>query len=508
MHPLEHSSCHTILQLIDRGEFTSRQVTQYFIDRIREVNPELNAVVINLFEEALQEADQIDDLFKEGKRKGRLHGLPLTVKECLDLQGTPSTFGLVRRKNDIPSSTDPYIHALQKEGAIIIGKTNVAQLLLSFESANRVYGVTNNPHSQTHTAGGSSGGEGAIIAAGASPAGLGTDIGGSVRIPAAFCGICSIKPTMQRMVDMARFVDDPQPISIQSVTGVLGNSANDLQLLLEVINEAAKKMRKVTPLQHFKDVNVATLKVGYFVTDGLFEPMPAIKRAVLQAVKVLREAGIEVVEFIPPKLSEAEELLFKILSADRGFLFTDNLQDEKAIPQAAGLIMLAKASVLVRKVLWGLAGLLGQKSLRRIIPYFGGKGIAFRNSVEAQQREFISKFLGAMDHSPIGKLDAIISPVCALPAYLHNTADKVGLGGIYTGVHNVTGFPAGVATITKVQRDEAIGRKATVDLLQKTASKIEAASQGLPLAVQIAARPWNEQIVIALINLLHKRQLS
>jgi Asp-tRNA(Asn)/Glu-tRNA(Gln) amidotransferase A subunit family amidase len=110
-----------------------------------------------------------------------------------------------------------------------------------------------------------------------------------------------------------------------------------------------------------------------------------------------------------------------------------------------------------------------------------------------------------MNNSSIGKLDAIISPVCALPAFLHNTADKVGLGGIYTALHNVTGFPAGVATLSKVRDEEAIGRKKTADLLIKTASKIEAHSGGLPLAVQIAAAPWNEHIVIALINLLHKK---
>jgi fatty acid amide hydrolase len=457
-----------------------------------------------MFEEALKQADNADKLFEKEKRTGRLHGLPITIKECLDLKGTPSTFGLIRRKTDVPTSTDPYVQALQNEGAIVLGKTNVAQLLLYFESYNKVYGITNNPYKTAHTAGGSSGGEGAIIAAGGSPAGIGTDIGGSVRIPAAFCGICSIKPTMQRTPDQARFVENPKSISINSVTGVLGNSAKDLQLLLEVINDADVNLRKVQPLKHYKEVDVSKLKVGYFLTDGLFEPMPAIKRVVLESVDKIKKAGAEVIAFTPPDLNEAEELIFKILSADGGFLFVDNLQKEKAMPQAAGLIMLAKASQIVKFFLWALTGLFGQKSMHRIIPYFGGKGDFYRKELEAKQQAFIQKFFDAMNNSSIGKLEAIISPVCALPAYLHNTADKLGLGGIYTALHNVTGFPAGVATISKVRKNEAIGRKRTADLLIRTASKIEERSSGLPLAVQIAARPWNEQIIIALIDLLHK----
>ena len=219
----------------------------------------------------------------------------------------------------------------------------------------------------------------------------------------------------------------------------------------------------------------------------------------------IKEAGAEVTAFTPPDLSEAEELIFKILSSDKAFLFVDNLQDEKAMPQGAGLIMLSKASPFVKKLLLVLTSLLGQNSIRRIIPYFGGKGPANRKDLEEKQQILIRKFIEAMNNSPIGRLDAIISPVCALPAFLHNTADKVGLGGIYTALHNVTGFPTGVATISEVGHDEAIGRKRTADLAVRTASKIEANASGLPLGVQIAARPWKEQVVLALINVLHKR---
>lgn len=505
MNNLGNLSANQLLQLIDKGEVSSRQVTQHFIDRIEQHNPSINAVVVPLFEQALKDADLADELFKQGKRTGKLHGLPITIKECFDLNGTPSTMGVMSRKNDIRQNIDDYIAALQREGAIVLGKTNVAQLLMYIESCNPVYGVTNNPYNLNHTCGGSSGGEGAVIAFGGSPVGIGTDIGGSVRFPAAFCGICSIKPTMQRIPDLCRFVDNPPPVSINSVAGVLGNSADDLQLLLEIINEEASKKNSNQPLKKFKDVDITKLKVGYFLSDGLFEPMPAVKRGVLEAVEQLKKLGVQVTEFTPPNLAEAEELFFKILSADKAVLFTQNLKKEKAMPQAAGLVMLSTVSPFVRSILSGLTGLLGQKAIKRIIPYFGGAGDAYRKENEEKQKAFTVKYEFAMNNSAIGKLDAVISPVCALPAILHNTADKVGLGGIYTGQHNVTGFPAGVATISKVKPEEAVGRKTTADLSIITAAKIEAESSGLPLAVQIAARHWDEHIVIALINHLHRK---
>jgi fatty acid amide hydrolase len=495
-----------LLKSIDSGEITSRQATQYFIDEIERVNPAINAVVIKLYEAALKQADHADELFRLGRRTGKLHGLPFTIKECLDFAGTPSTLGVPRRKQDIRTNTDPYIHALQEEGGIILGKTNVAQLLSYFECNNPVYGTTNNPHSSRHTSGGSSGGEGAVVGAAASPVGIGTDIGGSVRIPAAFCGTCSIKPTMGRTVDATRFIDRPIQLSINSVVGVLANYAEDLQLFLDILNKAAGEQRTVMPLQSYRNVDVTRLKVGYLLSDGLFEPMGAVKRAVLESVEKLKSLGVQVIEFEPPSLAEAEEIFLSILLADNGPLFTENLQNEKPVPQIAATVKLGKLPPFIRTIIKGMLNVLGQKSLARTMPYLEGKGEAFLKRMEQRQIDFTREYLRAMDNTAIGKLDAILSPVCATPAFLHRTADKVGLGGAYTIQYNVTGFPAGVATVSKVRKDEAVGRKATVDMAMKTASKIESSSVGLPIGVQIAARPWEEHVVIALIEKLHSKE--
>jgi len=505
MQNLSNLSAVQLINQIKAKEVSCKEVVQHFIDKIEEVNPALNAVVIKLYHSALAKAEEIDLDLHNGNKVGKLAGLPFTIKECLDLKGTPSTLGLLRRKDDFPSDNDPYIAELLKEDGIILGKTNVAQLLMYFESSNPVYGVTNNPHSALHSCGGSSGGEGAIIAAGGSPIGVGTDIGGSLRIPAAFCGICSIKPTMGRTIDMTRFTDEVVDISIKSVTGALGNYAEDLQLFLEIMNDAAASKWKVEPLQDFKDVDISKLKIGYYLTDGIVEPMPAIKRAILESVQKMKDLGAEVIEYTPPNLLEIEELFFRIVSADDGPLFAGNLQKDIPMPHVKGLLMLARASGFMRKLLGGLMGLLGQKSVKRIIPYFGGKGPDYQNELYTRQTGYINKYLTALDNSSIGKLDAIISPVCAVPAFLHNTADKLGLGGTYTILNNVTGFPAGVATVSTIKPEEAVGRKKTIDLLIKTASKVEASSAGLPIGIQIAARPWKEDIVLAIIDKLHVR---
>src|SRR5215213_41286 len=503
MENLHQKSAVELLNLIETKQLSSRAVTQYFIDRIERVNTEINAVVLKFYDEALAKADAADAALANGERLGRLHGLPFTIKECFDYPGSPSTLGVLARKNDQPPGTDAYVEALMKEGGIVLGKTNVPQLLIFIESANRVYGKTNNPINANFTCGGSSGGEGAVIGAGASPVGVGSDIGGSVRFPAAFCGICSIKPTMWRTPDLTRYGETTFEGPIGSVAGVLGNYAEDLDLFLRIINESAAKTRQVEPLRDFKTVDVSRLKVGYYLSDGIFEPMPAVKRGVLEAVEKLKAAGAEVIEFEPPQLNLAEEIFLRILTTDDAALFTKVLDGEKPMPQLKKMFMLAQASPAKRKAIGSAARLFGQKNVTRLIPYFGGKGAEHLREWAQKQAVYRAEFLAAMDTE---KLDAIIGPVCALPAFLHNSVDKVGLGGTYTLLYNVLGFPAGVARISEVKKEEAVGRKLSFDLLEYAATKTQTLAEGLPLAAQIAARPWREDMVLALINNLHTRK--
>jgi fatty acid amide hydrolase len=322
MENLHRKSAVQLRGMIASKQISSREVIEHFIDRIEEVNPIINAVVLKFYEEALKKADAADAATAKGETTGRLHGVPFTIKECFDYPGSPSTLGVLARKNDQPTGTDAYIEALMREGGIVLGKTNVPQLLIFIESVNRVYGRTKNPINPNFTCGGSSGGEGAIVGAFASPVGVGSDIGGSVRFPAAFCGACSIKPTMWRTPDLTRYGERRLEGSIQSVAGVLAHYAEDLDLFLRIIDEQAAQSREPKPLADYRRVDVSRMRIGYFLSDGIFEPMPAVQRAVREAAEKLKAAGAEVHEFAPPDPAYAEEIFMRILTTDDARLFS------------------------------------------------------------------------------------------------------------------------------------------------------------------------------------------
>src|SRR4051794_30259917 len=175
--------------MIARGDISSVETVEAHIDQIEKVNPSLNAVVYKHYAQARAEARQADELRAKRGPLGPLHGVPLTIKESLDLAETPSTFGFPSRANSLAAQDDIYVARIRRAGGIILGKTNASQMLFFVETDNPLYGRTNNPYNLERSPGGSSGGQAAIIAAGGSPMGLGTDIGGSIRIPATSCGI-------------------------------------------------------------------------------------------------------------------------------------------------------------------------------------------------------------------------------------------------------------------------------------------------------------------------------
>ncbi len=497
MSKIEDLSATGIVAKIKNGELTSRAVTEHFIARIEAVNPKINAVVIDFFERARAAADAADRAVANGDRLGRLHGLPFTIKECFDFEDSPSTLGVLARKNDRPTANDKYVAALEAEGGIVLGKTNVPQLLIFIEAENRVYGRTNNPHNPEFSCGGSSGGEGAIVGAGASPVGVGSDIGGSVRFPAAFCGACSIKPTMWRTPDLTRYGDTILEGPINSVAGVIANHADDLELFLSIMNEAAG----AKPIPAAAGVDAGSLRVGYFESDGIVEPAPAIRRGVLESAEKLKAAGAEVAEFKAPPFEFAEEIFYRILTVNDGKIFTDVLGDEPPMPQLKSLMTLLKSGPGTRSAARAIAKVLGQRSLHRVLGYFGGAGEEFLIEWARRQEEYRQEFLKAMDDQGV---DAILSPVCALPAFLHRSTDKVGLGGTYTLLYNVLGFPSGVARVSTVGDDEAVARKSGADLAARAIATAEKKSAGLPVAVQIAAKPWREDVVLKLIGELHR----
>ncbi len=242
MIDLNKASAVQIAEKIKAREISVADVVDHFVQLQKKINPKLNALVEDNWENAHQEALQKDEELKTLKEVPPLFGLPITVKEMIALEGFRNTLGSVHRKDFKQNQTATVVDRLKKAGAIVVGTSNVPELGFWYECENPVYGWTRNPYDLTRTAGGSSGGEGALVGAGASLFGIGSDVGGSIRLPASFCGIFGHKPSNRivpltghypLMNDNGEQLQDPKyPLTVM---GPMTRSAKDLRLLLELM---------------------------------------------------------------------------------------------------------------------------------------------------------------------------------------------------------------------------------------------------------------------------------
>lgn len=488
---------------IARGDISALDAVEAHIDRIERVNGALNAVVFKRYDAARAEARAADARRVNGEPLGPLHGVPITIKECLDLEGSPSTFGLPARTHTVAMQDDLYVARMRAAGAIVLGKTNVAQLLFHTECENPLYGRTNNPWNLERTCGGSSGGEGAIIAAGGSPLGLGTDIGGSLRYPAAYCGIASLKPTAGRTPDAGRYSSPIGQRAIVSQVGVLARRVADVALGTEVINGGRDpNAEPPMPLGDLARVDLARLRVATYVDDGTFAVAPAVRRAVGEAAAALRAAGASVTEWQPPNVLEALDIFFSVMSADGGAGLKHTLGRDKRDPRIATIVALGGRSTTTLGLLGRLLRLAGQQGLAYSIKNFGHRDTWHYWQVVEAQMEYQRRFAQALDHADGGPFDLILCPATALPAWRHGAGQNLVLAGAYTALYNVLGYPAGVVPVTRVRAGEEVGRKPSRDLVQRSAYNTERGSAGLPIGVQVVARPWREHVALAAMQVI------
>lgn len=500
----------SLLHALKTGELTSLNLTAQFINANKGAGA-LNALCLPLYQTAMLRAAQLDEKLSTSGPQGPLHGLPITIKECFDLPGTASTFGVCHRKNDIPETPDMYVEALLDAGAVVLGKSNVSQLLAFIESDNPVYGRTVHPVNPDFSCGGSSGGEGALVGAGLSPLGLGNDIGGSVRVPAAVNGACGIKPTGERLPDKTRLMPQQEALPVRSAAGPISQDAFTLYTALEVMNQKASQHWHVEPLLDYRKVDISGLKIGYFVEDGVFPVAPSVKAGVDKAVFQLKQAGAQVIEYRFPDLLHAEDLFYASMSIDKGRFLMDVLRGEKPVKNLSLLSKIAPLPYFTKCFIAQTLSATGQKHEARILKLLGRFRMRDVPYLDEQVDAYRQDVLNSMGNSAIGKLDAVISPILPVPAYLHNSFKDMTLGGTYSLINNVTGFPAGIARVGKVDESHIrhlqteTNMYSVVDMAERQAKACALQSIGLPMAVQITAMPWREDIVLALIDELHVR---
>ena len=263
-----------------------------FQARIGEVNDRLNAVVQQTGERATSEAKHADAALARGDILGPLHGVPITLKDSIDTEGVVTTGGTKGRAGFVPDQDSTVAARLRAAGAILLGKTNTPELTLAGETNNLIYGQTNNPYDVSRTPGGSSGGAGAIVASGGSPLDMGSDTGGSIRLPAHFCGIAGIKPTSGRVPRTGHIV--PYGLgALDSLTqiGPMARFVEDLVLALPIISGPDWRDPAIVPmpLDDPSDVDIGGLRVAMHTDNGVMTPTEETIGAVKEGTGTLQD---------------------------------------------------------------------------------------------------------------------------------------------------------------------------------------------------------------------------
>ena len=304
--------------MIVRREVSSREVVQAHLDRIDAVNPAVNAIVRRLDAEALAAADAADRAVAAGGSLGPLHGVPVTVKENIDVAGTPTTQSIPALAGAIADRDAPLVERARLAGAIPIGRTNLPDGGLRVTTESSLHGNTLNPWNSTRTAGGSSGGEGAALATGMSPLGFGNDIGGSLRNPAHCCGVASIKPTVGVVPTDTVVPPDVHALAAQFMLtdGTMARHVADVRAGLLAIAGAHDRDVHSLPVQLVDRAAGRALRVAVLPDPPGGSTHPDISAAVVRAADALAAAGAEVTHAEPPMYVRTIELWMRLLAED------------------------------------------------------------------------------------------------------------------------------------------------------------------------------------------------
>ena len=453
MNDLIYASASQIASEIRRKNASCLEITKMHLERIDSVNPILNAVVQMCADRALAEAKIADEKISKKEFIGPLHGVPMTLKDSLDTEGVISTGGTKGRAHHVPDKDATVTSRLRGAGAILLGKTNTPEFTLAGETDNLVYGRTNNPYNRDRIPGGSSGGAAAIIASGGSPLDIGSDTGGSIRMPAHFCGITGIKPNSGRIPRTGHIVNHVMG-AVDSLTqnGPMARHVEDLILTLPIlcgpdwIDPAIIQM----PLEDPRSVNVADLKIAFYTDNGIHKPSQAIQNTVEKAAKDLASIGCQVDEDRP------------------------------------------RALQMVPDITNGLNGGDGRAWVKRLISNAGTKEISpfLKKRIDSANPVSTSDYTANLEKLDeyrsemqifMKKYDAIITPTAPFTACDHGEtfSGKNKDAFAYTSAYNLTGWPGTVVRYGDTK-------------------------DNLPIGVQIISKPWREDVSLAIALVLEQ----
>jgi Asp-tRNA(Asn)/Glu-tRNA(Gln) amidotransferase A subunit family amidase len=432
------------------------ELTEAHLVRIASLHPKLNAYVHIDTEGTRQQAEAAESALASragSDSLGPLHGVPLSMKSSVDVAGWPCECGSALRKGYVPTEDAPLVARLRAAGAILLGNTNCPEFLMAYETDNCLYGRTNNPWDLSRTPGGSSGGEAAAIAAGCSAGGVGSDGGGSIRVPAHYVGICGLKPTPGRVPGTGHYPASAGPFAQLGVVGPMARTIEDVARLFEVMvgPDPGDPASAPVPLRRWCEEEVRNLRIAYFEDDGTTPVTLETAAAVRQAADALRNQGFQVESWRPQNLDRVWQLWWNLFGPGVQMAFTPTIDGRE--DELSPMLRAWRANVKKHPPLDGrdwLNTLLGRDALRE-------------------------KLLRQMERFPI-----LLCPVCAVPAFRHGEREwivqeqkvKYLKAMRYCQWFNLLGNPAAVVPV---------GRS----------------PEGLPIGVQVVGRPWEDEAVLA-----------
>lgn len=448
MTDIVKQSLGTLAHLIRSRELSPVEVAMAHLDQIERLNPKLNAVVTQA-PDVVEQARAAEAAVMRGDQLGPLHGIPLTIKDTIETAGLRSTSGSAIRSNYVPRVDAPAVARLKSAGGIILGKTNAAEMAMDYNADNPVFGRTNHPLDPSLTPGGSSGGEAVAIATGMSAGGLGSDLAGSIRIPAHFCGICGLKPTSGRIPGELQFPPGIGPYSLGAVIGPLARCAADLRVMLGALSK--------DPFGR-ASFNLRGTRVAWYTDDDTAPVTEETAGAVAAAAAALREAGLTVEERRPPFVERGNELWLKLFSRASVVQLRNVYKDREN-----------EGGSFVR---WRLRT-ADQSPVPTLDEYI---------AVWMERDRLREELLQWMETTPI-----VIAPVGATPAYPHDTM-KVTVKGETFGTFRAFSYAQ------------------TFNLFDLPVVTIPAgkSNEGLPIGVQIAGLPFTEESLLAAAEIVEQ----
>jgi Asp-tRNA(Asn)/Glu-tRNA(Gln) amidotransferase A subunit family amidase len=436
------------------------ELVEAHLAQIERLNQKLNAFVQTDAVRALDQARQAEVDAKQGKDLGPLHGVPISIKSSIEVNGMRCEAGSKLRAGVQATQDATLVKRLRDAGAIVLGTTNTPELLMAWETDNLLYGRTNNPWDLSRTPGGSSGGEAAAIASGCSAGGVGSDGGGSIRVPAHFSGICGLKPTPGRIPATGHFPTSVGPFALLGVVGPMTRTVEDLKILFEVMQGPDFGDTSSAPV-HVRWPEMSDLKklrIGYFEDDGRTPITHETRSALRTAAQALKKAGFTVEPFRPEGLEQTRQTWWKFFGIAGGMLLGPMTKGHESELSP----ILTQFSAMVASEAPHTAESLLDAWIQRDLVRF---------KVFEQMRDY-----------PV-----LLCPVAAVPAFRHGERSWQVEGQTveyldawsYTEWFNLLGTPA---------VSVPVGRS----------------DEGLPIGVQISARPWEEELVLSVAEILER----